>query len=585
MRPLKIVYLKPKNIEVGDCMAIDITIKIGGEAGQGIQSVGELLSKICCRAGLFVFGINDFESRIRGGVSFSQIRISDCPVSSPCHQVDLLVAFNETICHLFKHELAQDGLIIIEEDSISGAENILNIPFKRLAGKAGDLKTLNTVAVCACMALLGAPFKIVNDVINKQFAAKGEQALEKNVSAAAIGYESVKNKTFKGAFSWEFGNSKGVLIDGSKAIALGALAADCRFASFYPMSPATGIMNHLAAFSEKIPLIVEQAEDEISAVNMIIGASFAGVRSMTSTSGGGFCLMTEGLGLAGITETPIVIVNAQRPGPATGLPTRTAQSDLLFVINASQDEFPRFVFAPGSPNEAFDITLKAFELSEKYQVPAIILSDQYLSDSIFLTTDPFLPPKQINRFVFTDKNVEPYNRYAITDTGISPRALPCMGDALVSVSGNEHREDGHISEKISNRIHMVNKRNSKLPDMLCHMRLPSVINEDSDLFLIGWGSTKYAIKEAVEMLQKEGISVGCMHFTDMWPFPADEVSNMISKKKIIVVELNSSAQLGRLIREQTGRKYDKAILKYDGRPMYPYEIAEQVKTFVEENHG
>ncbi|MFO7666691.1 MAG: hypothetical protein R6V76_08740 [Desulfobacterales bacterium] len=291
--------------------------------------------------------------------------------------------------------------------------------------------------------------------------------------------------------------------------------------------------------------------------------------------------MTEGLGLSGITETPIVVVNAQRPGPATGMATRTAQADLLFVINASQDEFPRFVFAPGSAAEAFETTARAFHLSEKYQVPAIILVDQYLNDSLFIAEKALKVPGKVKRFVVSDtdmKNPAEYKRYVLTNSGVSPRAVPCNGKAIVMVSGNEHREDGHTTESIETRIKMVNKRNAKLSGMLSEINPPETYFPGSKILLAGWGSAKGAIREAVDILRKERISAGCVNFNDLWPFPADLVKKaLMACKKFYMVEQNSTAQLGRLIREQTALSYSGAVLKYDGRPFYPTEIADGIK--------
>ncbi len=565
-------------------MGIDITVKIGGEAGQGIQTVGQLIALACQKAGLYIMAINDFESRIRGGHSFFQIRICDKPVHAPNHKVSLLVALNQETYVLHKDELDSYGLIIMDESAGSAAENIFTIPFGELAKEAGDKILSNTVAAGACLALLGTPFELCKAVLSEQFSKKGADILKKNFGAAELGYQAVKNVSFKWSFVWKPNAPKGALIDGSRAIALGALAGDCRIAAFYPMSPATGIMANLASFSDRFPLIVEQAEDEIAAVNMIIGASFAGVRSMTSTSGGGFCLMTEGLGLAGITETPIVIVNAQRPGPATGLPTRTAQGDLQFVIRASQDEFPRFVFAPGSPDEAFEITARAFHLSEKYQVPSIILVDQYLADSLYIAEKQLTAPEHLERFIAYDADIEnpsEYRRFSITPSGVSPRALPCTGKALVVISSDEHREDGHISEAISDRINMVNKRNSKVPYMTKEMNQPKEYHGESEVLLLGWGSTEGALKEAVDWLRGEGIDAGCINFVDIWPFPIEGAKEVLNKgNKLFMVEQNSTAQLGQLIREQTGLVYSGAILKYDGRPFYPYEIVDGVKQYL-----
>ena len=563
-------------------MGLDITVKIGGEAGQGIQTVGTFMAEVCHKAGLYIMAINDFESRIRGGHSFFQIRISDKPVWAPHHRVNLLVALDRRTFDLHCNQLVTDAIVLMDK-AAGEEENVLSIPFETLADKAGGKITSNTVAAGAILAILGVPFELFKSVLSEQFGKKPD-VLKMNLSAAELGYQSVSGVSLKNDFLWDFADPKGRLIDGSRSIALGALAADCRMAAFYPMSPATSVMANLSSFSRDFPLVVEQVEDEIAAINMIIGASFAGVRSMTSTSGGGFCLMTEGVGLAGITETPIVVVNAQRPGPATGLPTRTSQGDLQFVIRAAQDDFPRFVFAPASPAEAYATTAKAFHLAEKYQVPAIILVDQFFCDSLYTDDGPFPVPEKIERFVARDKNIANtanYKRYEITPSGISPRALPCRGEALVVVSGNEHLEDGHISEDKSNRAAMVDKRNAKVAGMLGEMTPPKISHGNSEILLAGWGSTEGVIGEAVGMLQNEGVDVGSIHFNDLWPFPAKATLTLLDQgKKFFVVEQNRTGQLGQLIRQETGLSHSGTILKYDGRPFYPIEITNKIKEMV-----
>jgi len=562
-------------------MGIDITVKIGGEAGQGIQTVGDLLTLVCQAAGLYTMATNEFESRIRGGNSFFQIRISDQPVAAPFHNVHLLMALNQETYDLYRKEVVPDGLVVMGEVKKTVEANICEAPLGDLAKKAGGRIFTNTVAAGACLSLLGAPFDLFKTILSNRFGPKGLGIIDKNVHAGELGYQAVKDVPFKWAFGWQPGSSKGALMTGSKAIALGALAADCRLAAFYPMSPATGVITELALFVDDFPLVVEQAEDEIAAVNMIIGASFAGVRAMTATSGGGFCLMTEGLGLAAITETPIVIVNAQRPGPATGLPTRTGQGDLQFVIHASQDAFPRFIFAPGTPEEAFDVTVRAFHLAEKFQVPAIILSDKYLADSIFTVGEKLSAPKLVKRFIVTDDDIktpERYQRFAVTPTGVSPRALPCAGKSLVVVSSDEHRQDGHVSEEIKDRLDMVHKRDAKLPRMIQEMNPPEKYHGEAETLLVSWGSTKGAVQEAVDALREEGLDVGSLNFVYLWPFPCKSADAILKKaKRFLVVEQNSTAQLGQLIKEQLGRCFSTAILKYDGRPFFPSEIIERFK--------
>ena len=328
---------------------------------------------------------------------------------------------------------------------------------------------------------------------------KAAKVLDDNLTAARLGREAVQGITFNSGIEWPASDKHRMIMEGAAALSLGALAGDCRFAAFYPMSPATGVMLNLAAWQDRFPLVVEQAEDEIAAANMIIGASFAGVRSLTSTSGGGFCLMTEAVGLAGISETPIVIINAQRPGPATGLATRTAQADLRQVMHAGQDEFPRFVFAPGSPEQAYKTTARAFDLADAYQVPALILVDQYFNDSLYTLETALLAPETVKHHTIDDstqKNPADYQRYAMTDSGISPRAVPCKGETLVMVCGNEHKPDGHSTEDAGLRTAMVDKRMRKMRAMLTDMRPPTVTHPTAEIRLICWGSTLGVVAEA-----------------------------------------------------------------------------------------
>jgi 2-oxoglutarate ferredoxin oxidoreductase subunit alpha len=598
-------------------MGIDVTVAIGGEAGQGIQSVGQLLARTCRKAGLYVMGLNDYESRVRGGHSFFQLRISDRQVRAPRRHVNLLIALNRETLELHRKVVVPDGLMLVDtrDAGADASDRLMAIPIAKKAAEAGGRILANTVASGAGLALLGAPLALFHEVIRDQFGEKGEDVVEQNHEAARLGYEAVAGTMFRHAFDWGSREPRGILMEGNQAIALGALAGDCRFGAFYPMSPATGIMTYLAALSDRFPVVIEQVEDEIAAVNMIIGAAYAGVRSMTATSGGGFCLMTEGLGLAGITETPIVIVNAQRPGPATGLPTRTAQGDLLFAIRASQDEFPRFVFAPGSPEECFETVARALGLAEKYQVPAIVLVDHFLVASLYIAEGPLPVSNRIERFVDDAVAADPYGgggdasgegkaggqnpsrdeqtaggettseyrRYALTPGGISPRKLPCRGVDLVVVSGNTHREDGHITETIDDRIRMVEKRNAKIPYMRSEMRPPTAYRGDADCLLVGWGTTSGAIREAVDLLRAEGLDVGALHFVDIWPFPLAAARKALEKaSRFFTLEQNSTGQFAQLLRQKTGLSPSRQILKYDGRTFYPEDIAEQIRQYISE---
>jgi 2-oxoglutarate ferredoxin oxidoreductase subunit alpha len=562
-------------------MAVDITVTIGGEAGQGIQTVGQLLALACQKAGLYVFAINDFESRIRGGHSFYQIRISDRQVRAPNRRITMLICLDRRTLELHRQQVVTDGLVMMAAKDAKDEQGVLTIPVYALAEKAGGSITANTVAAGACLALLGAPLELFLSIIEKQFSGKSRETVEQNSAAARLGYEAAAGVKCSAAFDWPGQAPRGMLMEGSQSVAYGALAGDLRFAAFYPMSPATSIMTHLTTVADAFPLAVEQAEDEIAAANMIIGSSFAGARSMTATSGGGFCLMVEALGLAAMSETPVVIVNAQRPGPATGLATRTGQGDLQFVLRAAQDEFPRFVFAPGSPEEAYHTAARALSLAEKYQVPAIILVDQYLLDSLYIVEQALPVADRIEYYISDDTAANKggvYNRYAVTETGVSPRCLPCRGNALVVANGNEHTEEGYSTEEIAERNKMVRKRMAKIPFMLEEMEPPRAYHGEAQTLLVGWGSTEGAVLEAVDMLRAEGIDCGALHFNSIWPFPAAGAKKALGKAaRCFMVENNATAQLGQLIRQELLRAPDGLILQYDGRPFYPADIAHTVK--------
>ncbi len=562
----------------------DISILIAGAAGQGIQTIGTLLTKVCHNAGLFIFSIDDFESRIRGGHNYHLLRISDKPVMASGNQPDILVVIDDKTYKFHKDKLSSRGITLLNSsDSNKEKANIYTIPLERMAKEAGGKIAANTVAAGAILAILGAALNNFENVLEKQFNDKKKEVLDLNLQAAKIGYARGKKIKFSIKFDFKPAKHQNRIMKGAKAAALGALAADCRFAPFYPMSPGTSIVSNLIQYSDKLPIVIEQAEDEIAAVNMAVGASFAGVRSMTSTSGGGFCLMTEGLGLSAMTETPIVIINAQRPGPATGLATRTTQADLLFTINASQDEFPRFVFAPGGVLETFNTVKKAFSLSEKYQVPAIVLMDQYLADLAKTESDVFEIGDEHKSFLETETTLHQetnYLRYKITKRGVSPRKIPCDSTSLVRASGNEHSQMGLTSEDSENRKQMVKKRFKKIEFMKEEMTIPSIFHEKSLFILTAWGSTKGCVVEAGTRLREEGFDTGWLIFEDIWPLNFDIIKKRVENKKLIIVEGNATSQLGSLIRQQTGVGCFETILKYDGRPFYPEYIIEKVKQIV-----
>ncbi|MFC1846117.1 2-oxoacid:acceptor oxidoreductase subunit alpha [Chloroflexota bacterium] len=563
-------------------MPVDINFMIGGEAGQGVQSVGHILAKSFSRGGYHVFADQDYESRVRGGHNFYRIRIKDAPTGAIAEHIDILVALNKESLDLHLQELGSEGISLFDSGKITEIEsngNFLGIPAERLAEEsAGNKLMSNTVFLGATLGLMEYDIDIVNRVLLEHFGS-GKTG-EDNIRAAKIGYDFAQ-ENFKGRIKYRLSSNKNIkrmLLNGNEAIALGAITAGCKFMAAYPMTPASSIMEYLAAKAGDADLVMVQAEDEISAINMIIGAGYAGLRSMTATSGGGFCLMVEGLGLAGITETPIVVVNAQRPGPAIGLPTRTEQGDLEFMLYASHGEFPRAVLAPSNVENAFWSTIKAFNLAEKYQLPVILLTDQHLASS-YNTVDRFdVSRATINRGVlFSEKETGDYKRYRITESGVSPRAFPLLGKALVIADSDEHDEEGHMIEDADIRTNMMQKRMRKLEGLKSEIAVPEVYGpEKAETTLIGWGSTYGALHEAVDILSGEA-SIKMVHLTELWPFPVESIANAIdSSRNVYVVENNATGQLAHLIQAETSKRVNGKILKYDGRPFTPADIAREV---------
>lgn len=566
---------------------IDITIKIAGEAGQGLQTIGQLLSKAFARSGLNVFANQVLQSRIRGGHNWFQIRVSDNIVLAPADTTDILIALDKESSYHIK-ELAKNSITISDSSlaKIEIKEGLsLDIPLEKIAkDNGGSLIMSNTVAVAAVLGLLEYDINVLFDLIRESFGEKGKEIAQTNIKIAQAGYDFTYKKVKDNKLP-PLGNirfAKKMLIGGNESIGLGALAAGCKFISAYPMSPSTGIMTYLASKSDEFGVVVEQAEDEIASINIALGASYAGVRAMTASSGGGFALMVEGLSLLGMTETPLVIVDAQRPGPATGLPTRTAQEDLEYVIYTGHGESPRAVLAPATIEELFYATIKAFNLADKYQIPVIILSDQLLADSLSTVDNFDIDNIKIERNILGDeelKNIKEYKRYKFTESGISPRALPGNPHSLVVVDSDEHDEEGHITEDLDNiRPQMVIKRNKKLIGLLKEMRPPIKYGpEDACDVFVGWGSTYGALKEAVDILNSENQKTGLVHFSEVWPLNKEYFDFLNKAKFVCVVENNFRGQFAHLIAATTGKVIENRINKFNGLAFSATEIAKEYR--------
>lgn len=560
----------------------------GGEAGQGLQSIGLILAKAFARGGYHIFADQDYESRIRGGHSFFRVRVSDIPVSAVLESLDFLVGLNRQTIDLHLKELSGDGVCIFDSEQIQDFNDLksFGVPLAKLAEAAGGKVMANTVALGAVLGLISYEVNIMDQLLRETFPGSVAEA---NVKAAAAGYDYAKIN-FKGELPAGKQNihpvsrPKHMVLSGTDAIALGAIAAGCKFLAAYPMTPATPVIEYVASKAQRFDIAVVQPEDEISAINMAVGAAYTGVRAMTVTSGSGFCLMVEGLGLAGITETPVVIVLGQRPGPAVGLPTRTAQEELEFAIHAGSGEFSRAVLAPTTIEDSFWETVKAFNLADKYQTPVILLTDHHLATS-YATVPLFdLSKVTIDRGSLYQEdaagNPEEYKRHLVTESGVSPRAFPGHGRALVVTDSDEHDEAGHLTEDAAARNAQVEKRMRKFEIMKREIAVPYLYGpQKAGITLIGWGSTRAVIQEAVDILHKDGVSVNSMQLANVWPFPADAVLSALSSAgKSYVVENNAGSQLAHLIRAETGHKVNGAIVKYDGRPFIPPYIVERVKT-------
>ncbi|AWK52367.1 2-oxoacid:acceptor oxidoreductase subunit alpha [Clostridium beijerinckii] len=547
-------------------------ILIGGAAGLGMETISSILEKVLKRKGFEIFTIQDYMSRVRGGHNFFQIRFGNEKINSHWDELDGIIALDKETIQIHIGKLKEDGFIISDEEIQFEDKRFIGLALKFIAKNIGNPKVYGNVALGSFIKLFNLNLSGVKELLAEKFK---DEIAKQNLNAFEEGFKLVPQKYDIQAKS----EDNSILIGGNDAIALGAIAAGCKFFSAYPMTPSTSIMNYLASKMHEAEIVVEQAEDEIAAINMAIGASYAGVRAMTGTSGGGFALMVEAVGLSGMLEVPLVIAEIQRPGPTTGLPTRTEQGDLKFVIASSPGEIPKMVIALREPEDAFYQTIRAFNLADKYQIPVILLGDQFLADSI-RTVKPFnFDNIKIERHLNDDEyyNAKDYKRYKITDTGVSPRIIPGKIPGLtVLVDSDEHDEYGHITESADVRIEMNDKRLRKMEYLKEELQEPVFVGEENaDVLLIAWGSLYSPVKEAVNLLNAHaGNNKYCaLVFGDVYPLPDKQLKKYAKNvKNIINIEQNATGQLAGLIRENTSIECSSSILKYDGRPISSQEI-------------
>ncbi|MBF4510708.1 MAG: 2-oxoacid:acceptor oxidoreductase subunit alpha [Aeromicrobium sp.] len=585
----------------------ELRVKIGGEAGFGIKAAGQTLARSFMSAGLEIFDLTEYPSLIRGGHNTYTLRVSQTPISSHVEAVDVLVALNRHTLDVNLDELVDGGAVIYDPEDKENAEweapdrlLAVPVPLLRLAKDAGGPIMRNTVALGAVLSLVGFPVDPLADGLRAQFAHKAPEIAEQNVAAAAAGHEAASEvaAAFGVKLEPRADAPKRLLVDGNEAVGLGALAAGIGFYAAYPMTPASSLLHFMAAHERDAGVVVKHTEDEIAAMNMVVGAAFTGTRAMCASAGGGFALMVEGFGMAGVSESAVVVGVFTRPGPATGLPTWTEQSDLRYVLHASQGEFPRVVLAPGDRTDAFELTWQAFNLADQLQTPVIILGDSYLSDNRQSVPYFDLDAVVVDRGKLVaegDIADHPealgedgrYLRYKLTDYGVSVRALPGVKGATQLGNSYEHDEYGFGSagEVAEVRAAQNDKRMRKLELARNLVPRPAVFGTDpaeADVAVLFFGTTKGPVLEAMHWLEPDGVKVAAMQAVTLWPFPADDVSVFLgAAKRTIIIEGNFTGQLQGLVREQCLRDVDDTLHRYDGRPFSPEQVYAKLKEVAE----
>jgi 2-oxoglutarate ferredoxin oxidoreductase subunit alpha len=577
---------------------IDLAIGIGGAAGQGIATPGDILARIFVRRGLHVNAYNAYQSIIRGGHIFLTLRTSDEPVLSYGDKLDVLMPLNQDTMNRHLKLMRAGSVVLFNSDTITpgaAADGVQLCPFsvKALAPTIkGDL-VQNTIALAAVLRLVGVEFEVLDEIVTLQFKRKGAAAVAENVGVARAGYDYAAAHFTAFPFSLPDTGKRLAFFEGNQALAMGGAAAGVRFYCAYPMSPATGVLHWMARHARQLGIMVRQVEDEIGVINMAIGAAHAGCRVMCATSGGGFALMSEALGAAAMMEIPVVCINVQRAGPATGVPTKTEQGDLWQVLGAGQGDYPRIIVAPTNIGDCFKIVPQLFNLVDKFQCPGVILSDLLLSEGRS-SIDPgeldFNVPIERGEVVGLNGDGPPVNggfkRYRITESGISPRALPGTPGYVHVVATDEHDEDGGlISDEFTNpgkRQAMHEKRMRKMDGVLSLLAPPQVHGAaEARVTLVGWGSTEGVIHEAIQQLADAGIAANNLQIKWLVPLHADAILAILSAgKKVIIVENNYSGQFARYLRSETGIVADGHIRKYDGEPFMPHHIVDGVRAIL-----
>jgi 2-oxoglutarate/2-oxoacid ferredoxin oxidoreductase subunit alpha len=571
-------------------------VSIGGAAGQGVATPGNIFARIFARRGLHVLAYNAYQSIIRGGHTFLTIRTAPEKVDSFGDHIDLMIPLNQDTMDRHLNLLGPGAAVVYNGDTIKPGTaregvRLCPLPVSELSHGSRNKVEQNTLAVAASLSMMGIGFQPLEEVLAQQFKKKGDAVVNENVSMAREAYHYSTQHFEPFAQPVPMTDHPKAVLTGNMALAMGGAAAGVKFYCAYPMSPSTGVLHWMAGHARKAGIMVRQVEDEIGVINMAIGAAHAGVRSMCATSGGGFALMTEGLGLAAMIETPVVVIDVQRAGPSTGVPTKTEQGDLWQMLGAGHGDYPRLIAAPTDILDCFRIIPEMFNLADKFQCPGIVLGDLLLSEGT-ASVNPgdldFNVPIDRGELITSngnghEANGNSYKRYLITDSGISPRAIPGLPQHTHTVASDEHMEDGVlISDEFTNPIKrraMMEKRQRKTVGIEAAVAPPELTGPpDADVTLIGWGSTKGVIQEAVEMLNEEGISANQLQIRWMVPLHGERIVDILrNSRRTIIVENNYSGQFARYLRSETSFVPDGHIRKYDGEPFMPHHIVESVK--------
>jgi len=576
-------------------MKDNVTWTIGGEAGFGIMSSGTVLARTFARTGYHVFAVNDYPSLIRGGHNVVSVRIGSKPFYGMTKDLHILVALNAETVEMHKAQLNEGAYVLYDpkEKEWTAADfpkpvTLVPIPLRDIVSELhADVVMRNTVVLGASIACLGVPFEALFSVIHDQFIHKGQEVVDQNEKIARAGFDYVKTH-FAALTDMHVSpgtvTEKQAIVNGSEAVGLGAVRAGLKFAAIYPMTPINALITFLADHAKEFGIVYKQPEDEIAGINMAIGASIAGARSMVATSGGGFSLMVEGLSLAGMVEAPLVIDLGMRAGPATGMPTYTEQGELLFTIYAGHGEFPRIILAPADAEEAYSLTATAFNLADRYQVPVFVLTDKYLNESQWC-----IPVSQLNQPVTIDRGKlllsdtgaaeGQFQRYdADVENGVSARSVPGAKHGQYYANSYEHDGTGHVTDRADTRIAMTEKRRRKAKAIESGIMPPVYAgDEQADITLVTWGTTKGSVITAMEILRSQGKKVGVITYPWIYPFPVAETKKLFAAaKRIIDVEQNATGQLARLIMSETGIEITEKLLKFDGRPWLPEEIVSKL---------